>query len=84
MPCSSQVISEVMPEIHTMEKFGFLKSMIYSKIISIPVLKSLFNGAGTARRVILYLYMDRTFYGSFPGLYPFYGVSSRKCSLIFD
>ena len=61
MPCSSQVISEVMPEIHTMEKFGFLKSVIYSKIISIPVLKSLFNGAGTARRVILYLYLDRTF-----------------------
>ena len=60
MPCSSQILSEVMPEIHTMEKFGFLRSMIYSKIISIPVLKSLFNGPGTARRVILYLFLDST------------------------
>ena len=33
MPCSSQIISEMLPEIHTMEKFDFLKSITYSQII---------------------------------------------------
>ena len=27
MPCSSQTISEVLPEIHTVEKFDFLRSL---------------------------------------------------------
>ena len=27
MPCSSLIISEMLPEIHTMEKFDFLKSV---------------------------------------------------------
>ena len=39
MPCSSQIISEMLPEIHTMETFDFLKSIIHSQII----LKSLFH-----------------------------------------
>ena len=34
MPCSPQIISEMLPEIHTVEKFDFLRSIIYSQIIS--------------------------------------------------
>ena len=30
MPCFSQIVSEMLPEIHTMEKFDFLKSMSHS------------------------------------------------------
>ena len=33
MPCSPQIISEMLSEIHTMEKCIFLKFMIYSQII---------------------------------------------------
>ena len=33
MPCSSGIISEMQAEIHTMEKFDFLKSIIHSQII---------------------------------------------------
>ena len=33
MPCSFQIISETQPEIHTMEKFDFLKSIIRSQMI---------------------------------------------------
>ena len=33
MPCSSQIINEMLPEIHTVEKFDFLKAMIHSQII---------------------------------------------------
>ena len=32
MPCSSQIISEMQPEIYNMEKFDFLKSLIHSQI----------------------------------------------------
>ena len=32
-PCSNRIISEMLPDIHTMEKFDFLKSMIHSQII---------------------------------------------------
>ena len=31
MPASSRIISEVLPQIHTMEKCIFLRSMIYSQ-----------------------------------------------------
>ena len=37
MPCSSRIISEMLPKIHTMEKFDFLKSIIYSQMIQFPV-----------------------------------------------
>ena len=33
MPCSSRIISEMLPEIHTMENFDLLKSIIHSQII---------------------------------------------------
>ena len=33
MPCSSQTISEILPEIHIMDKWDFLRSMIHSEII---------------------------------------------------
>ena len=33
MPYSSRIISELLPEIHTMEKCDFLKSVIHSEII---------------------------------------------------
>ena len=33
MPCSSQIISEMLPEIYPAEKFDFLKSIIHSQII---------------------------------------------------
>ena len=33
MPCSSQIISEMLPELHTIENCDFLKSMIQSEII---------------------------------------------------
>ena len=33
MPCSSQLISETLPEIQTVAKYDFLKSVIHSQII---------------------------------------------------
>ena len=33
MPCSSQIISDMLPEIHTMEKCDLLKPTTYSQII---------------------------------------------------
>ena len=33
MPCSSQMISEMLPEIHTVEKCDFLKPIIHFQII---------------------------------------------------
>ena len=32
-----QIISEMLPGIHTLEKFGFLKSVIHFQIIARPV-----------------------------------------------
>ena len=32
MPCSSKIISEILPEIHTLEKCDFLKPIMYSEI----------------------------------------------------
>ena len=37
MPCSSEVISEMLPEIHTTEQCYFLKSIINSQIIQFSV-----------------------------------------------
>ena len=37
MPCSSQIMSEILLEIRTMEKFGFIKSIIHSQIIKLFV-----------------------------------------------
>ena len=34
MPCSSQIKSEMLPEIHTMEKLYLLNSIIHFQIIS--------------------------------------------------
>ena len=34
MPCSSRIRSEMLPEIHTVEKCDFLRSLIHSQIIS--------------------------------------------------
>ena len=36
-PCSSQIISEMLPEIHTMEKCYFLKAIIHFQIIRFSV-----------------------------------------------
>ena len=33
MPCSSLIISEMLPEIYTMDECDFLKSIIHSQII---------------------------------------------------
>ena len=33
MPCSPQIISEMIPEIHTVQKFDFLKTLIHSQIV---------------------------------------------------
>ena len=33
MPCSYQIISEILPEIHTMEKVDFLKPISHSQIM---------------------------------------------------
>ena len=33
MPCPSKIISEMLPEIHTMEKCYFLKPIIHSQIM---------------------------------------------------
>ena len=33
MPCSSQIINEILPESHTMEKTYFFNPIIYSQII---------------------------------------------------
>ena len=38
MPCSSQIISEMLPEIHTMQKFDFLKPILHSQIIYFSVI----------------------------------------------
>ena len=38
MPCSSRITSEMLPEIHTMEKFDFHKSVIHSQVIKFSVL----------------------------------------------
>ena len=40
MPCSSQIINEMLPEIHTMENIDFLKSLVHSQIFnSLSLLK---------------------------------------------
>ena len=33
MPCSSQIISEMVPEMHTVEKFDFLKPVNHSQMV---------------------------------------------------
>ena len=38
MPCFSKIISEMLPEIQTIEKFDFLKSMILSQMLLFSVL----------------------------------------------
>ena len=42
MLCSSRIISEMQPDIHTMEKFAFLKSIIHSQIIKLSVYHGFF------------------------------------------
>ena len=37
MPCSSRVISEMQLEIHAMEQFDFVKSIIHSQLIQLFV-----------------------------------------------
>ena len=37
MPCSSQIISEMLPEIHTTKKCYFLKPIIHSQMIYFSV-----------------------------------------------
>ena len=37
MPCSFRIISEMQPIIHTVEKFGFLKSIIHSQMLLFSV-----------------------------------------------
>ena len=37
MPCSSRIISEMLPEIHIVEKCDFLKPIIHSQIIYFSV-----------------------------------------------
>ena len=37
MPCSPQIISEMQSEIHSMEKFDFLKPIIHSQTIQFSV-----------------------------------------------
>ena len=54
MPCSSLVVSEILPEIHIGAKFDFFfKSMIHSKIIKFSV----YSGMGKAhfqRRTLIF------------------------------
>ena len=47
MPCSSRLVREMLSEIHTLQKFDFLKPIIHSQTISCSVstdLKFLVNG----------------------------------------
>ena len=37
MPCSSQIMSETLPEVHTMQKSDFPKPIILSQIIQFSV-----------------------------------------------
>ena len=46
MSCSSRIISEMQPEIHTIEKFDFLKSIIHSQMIQFSVLIHIKIGNG--------------------------------------
>ena len=39
MPCFFRIISEILPEIHTIEKFDFLTSIIHSHTILIKILR---------------------------------------------
>ena len=52
MPCSSRIISEMLPEIHTMKKFDFLKPINNSQITLFSV------HHGTTRCVRLYMQID--------------------------
>ena len=45
MPCSSQIISEVLSEFHTMEKCDFLKLIIHSQIIQFTVISESYKAA---------------------------------------
>ena len=38
LPCSSQIITEMLPKIQTMEKLDFLKSISHSQIILFSVM----------------------------------------------
>ena len=38
MLCSSPIMNEMLPEIHTMEKCDFLKPIIHSQIIQLSVI----------------------------------------------
>ena len=42
IPCSSLIISEMLPEIHSFGKFDFIKTMTQSQIIKFSVLVSAF------------------------------------------
>ena len=44
MPCSSRIMSKTLPKIHSMEKFNFIKFIIYSEIIEF----SSSSGTGSA------------------------------------
>ena len=52
MPCSSRIMSKMLPEIHTMEKSDFLKLIIQSQITEfsvISVLRSTESMIGSGR-----------------------------------
>ena len=55
MPSSFRIISEMQPEIHTMEKFYFLKSIIHSQIFN-----SLFDAMRQYARKLNHIYLLRT------------------------
>ena len=62
MPCSSQIISEMLPIIHTMEKFDFLKSTMHSQIIHFSV----FHKRTTFVTACLILLASKPFHKSKP------------------
>ena len=49
MPCSSWITSEMLPEIHTMEKCYFLKPIIHSQIILFSVVGADSFGVSTCQ-----------------------------------
>ena len=51
MPCSSLIISEILPEIHTMEKCYFLKYIIHSQFNSVLLEENVLEETPVVQRI---------------------------------
>ena len=57
MPCSSQIVSEMLPEIHTVEKSDFIKFKIHSQIIKFSVFHEV-TALGTTMKILNIVQVD--------------------------